>query len=76
MRDKYEVARIKKTYRRGMHIRLLKMDDIQAPPIGCEGVVQGVDGIGSVMVTWDTGSTLNVVPGVDEFEVLEDCDER
>lgn len=29
---------------------MIKMDDIQAPPIGTEGTVKGVDDIGSVMV--------------------------
>ena len=37
------------------------MDDIQAPPIGTEGTVKGVDDIGNILVTWDNGSSLNVV---------------
>ena len=42
------------------------MDDIQAPPIGTEGTVIGVDDIGSIMVRWDNGSGLSVVYGEDE----------
>lgn len=64
------VKRIKETYKPGMRIRLLKMDDVQAPPIGTEGTVQGVDDIGSVMVSWDNGSGLNVILGEDEIEVI------
>ena len=50
----------------GTRVRLLKMDDIQAPPIGTEGTVIGVDDIGSTMVRWDNGSGLSVVYGEDE----------
>ena len=41
------------------------MDDIQAPPVGTEGTVFGVDDIGSIMVRWDNGSTLSVAYGED-----------
>ena len=36
------------------------MDDIQAPPAGTKGTVRGVDDIGSIMVSWDNGSSLSV----------------
>ena len=54
-----------------MRVRLIKMDDIQAPPIGTEGTVKGVDDIGSVIVAWDNDSGLNVVLGEDEIEVVK-----
>ena len=44
------------------------MDDIQAPPLGTEGTVVGVDDTGSLLMHWDNGSHLNVVYGVDEVE--------
>ena len=69
-----EVSAIKKTYLPGMRIRLLKMDDVQAPPVGTEGTVQGVDDIGSIMVFWDTGSRLNVVLDEDEIEILSEIE--
>lgn len=72
MRIQEEVRTIKETYRPGMRIRLLSMDDIQAPPIGTEGTVIGVDDIGSVMVAWDNGSSLNAIPGIDEIEIVEE----
>ena len=54
-----------------MHpVRLLKMDDDQAPPIGTEGTVLGVDDIGSLLMVWDTGSSLNVVMGEDVVEII------
>ena len=51
---------IKEQYPKGTRVQLTHMDDIQAPPIGTLGTVMGVDDIGSIMVLWDTGSTLSV----------------
>ena len=76
MRSTYEVNEIKNKYLPGMRVRLLKMDDFQAPPIGTEGTVKGVDDIGSVMVAWDTGSSLNVIPDEDEIEILSGAGAR
>ena len=70
MISRTEVQKIRETYRPGMRIRLLKMEDIQAPPIGTEGTVRGVDDVGSVMVAWDTGSSLSVVLDEDWIEII------
>lgn len=59
-----------KKYPIGSRVRLLKMDDVQAPPIGTLGTVKGVDDILSVMVSWDNGSGLNVVYGEDQIELV------
>ena len=50
----------KRLYPEGCRVQLTSMDDPQAPPIGTQGTVVGVDDIGSIMVRWDNGSTLNV----------------
>lgn len=52
----------------GTRVRLVKMDDIQAPPLGTEGTVVGVDDTGSLLMHWDNGSNLNIVYGSDEVE--------
>ena len=54
----------------GSRVRLLHMDDVQAPPDGTLGTVQGVDDAGQIMVRWDTGSGLSLLPGIDEFEKI------
>ena len=59
------VKRLRKEYPRGCRVVLVRMDDIQAPPVGTEGTVFGVDDIGSIMVRWDNGSTLSVAYGED-----------
>ena len=41
------------------------MDDVQAPPVGTKGTVLGVDDTGSLLMRWDTGSSLNVIYGED-----------
>lgn len=59
------VEKIKAEYPSGTRVELVKMDDIQAPPVGTKGIVTGVDDIGSIMVRWDNGSGLNLVYGED-----------
>lgn len=55
------VERIRKQYPVGCRVELLRMDDVQAPPIGTKGTVRYVDDIGSLGVAWDNGSSLQVV---------------
>lgn len=70
MRD-YIIESLKKQFPVGSRVELIKMDDKQAPPIGTRGTVKGVDDIGSIMVAWDNGSSLNVIYGEDECRVLD-----
>ena len=56
----------------GSRLRLVKMDDKQAPPIGTLGTVRGVDDMLSLLVRWDNGSSLNVIYGVDYVEKVSD----
>lgn len=63
---------IREAFPVGARVRLIRMEDFQAPPIGTLGTVKGVDDIGSVMVSWDNGSSLSVVFGEDEIEVVGD----
>ena len=64
------VEDIRKQYPVGCRVELIKMDDVQAPPVGAMGTVIGVDDIGSIMVQWDCGSSLNVVYGEDAVRKL------
>ncbi len=65
------VERIRRQFPVGCRVELLRMDDIQAPPVGTKGTVTGVDDTGSVMVNWDNGSRLNVVYGEDLCRKIE-----
>ncbi len=70
MRSVEEIKRIKESYLPGIRIKLVKMDDIQAPPVGTEGTILGVDDIGSVMVAWDNGSSLKVFLEEDIIDII------
>lgn len=59
---------LRTTYPPGTRVKLIKMDDTQAPPKGTLGTVRGVDDAGSIMVSWDNGSGLSVVYGEDIIE--------
>jgi hypothetical protein len=64
------IVELKERYKEGERVELLQMDDIQAPPIGTQGTVIGVDDIGSIMVRWDNGSSLSVVYGEDHCKLI------
>lgn len=61
------LATLRNKYLQGSRVELLEMDDPQAPPIGTHGTVLGVDDTGSILVSWDSGSSLNVLFGVDKI---------
>lgn len=64
------VSMLRKAYPVGTRVLLRKMDDPQAPKIGTEGTVCGVDDAGSILVHWDNGSSLSVVYGEDACEKI------
>ena len=64
------IEKLKETYPVGTRVKLIQMEDIQAPPTGTLGTVYGVDAIGSILVKWDNGSMLNVIFRVDRIEKI------
>ena len=58
-----------KMYPAGTRVKLISMNDVQAPPEGTLGTVIGVDDMCSILVKWDTGSSLSLIYGEDVFEV-------
>lgn len=65
------LEKLRKQYPPGTRVELIRMEDIQAPPTGTQRTVTGVDDIGSIMVSWDNGSSLSVVYGEDSCRKLE-----
>ena len=61
MISKEIIEKLKEIYPSGTRVKLIKMDDVQAPPKGTLGTVYGVDALGSILVKWDNGSMLNVI---------------
>lgn len=65
------IEKLREKYPKGKRVVLIEMDDINSPPTGTKGTVIGVDDIGSILVDWDNGSTLNVIYGVDEVATID-----
>ena len=66
-----QIAALQRQYPRGTKVELLGMDDPQAPPTGTMGEILGVDAAGQILVRWETGSSLSLIPGVDSFRIAE-----
>ena len=64
------IEHLRQTYPAGTRVELLQMEAVQAPPIGTKGTVYGVDDTGSLLVSWDNGSGLNVIYGIDRVKKL------
>ena len=71
MPSKERIEALRKYYPRGTKLKLLAMDDPQAPPTGTMGEILGVDDAGQLLVRWETGSSLSLIPGVDSFRIAE-----
>ena len=67
-----QIAALRQEYPAGTMVQLLSMEDAQAPPPGTLGEVQGVDDAGQILVHWRTGSSLNLLPGIDIFRILRE----
>ena len=67
-----QIAALRQKYPKGMMVELISMEDMQAPPPHTLGEVQGVDDAGQILVHWQTGSSLNLLPGIDIFRILRE----
>lgn len=72
--SKETVEALCRRFPKGCRVELVKMDDPQAPPIGTQGIVRGVDDAGSIMVAWNNGSGLSVAYGEDVCWVIQQED--
>lgn len=82
-RDERQIALTRLNYPPGARVELIEMlDDPNPIPRGMRGVVQSVDGAGHIMMEWDNGRSLSLIPGVDNFrkltqqEILEEQNTR
>lgn len=63
--DKKTVETLRTQFPVDCRVVLDRMEDAQAPALGTQGTCRGVDDAGNVMVSWDTGGSLNVAYGAD-----------
>lgn len=54
----------------GTRVKLIQMDDVQAPSPGTLGTIINIDDLGDLLVSWDNGSSLKLIVGIDAFEVI------
>ncbi len=66
-----QIAALRERYPHGTRVELLGMDDPQAPPKGSMGEILGVDDAGQLLVRWETGSSLSLIPSVDSFRIMQ-----
>ena len=68
-----EIAYIRTLYPAGTRVELIEMDDPYCcPKPGDKGTVQGVDDMGQIMMHWDDGSSLSLVPRYDKFKIARE----
>lgn len=67
---KEKILSLRKQYIPGTRVRLLKMEDEQAPPIGTCGEVIFVDDMATIHVKWDNGCGLGVTFDEDVCEIV------
>ena len=72
--SKEQIAALQERYPSGTKVELLGMDDQQAPPTGTMGEILGIDDAGQLLVRWETGSSLSLIPGVDSFHIVQKGD--
>lgn len=67
-----ELEELRGKLKKGTVVRLVKMDDTQAPPIGTKGTVEHIDDTGTIFCHWENGSGLGLGYGEDEYEVVKE----
>ena len=66
-----QAERYKQSYPPGTRVILLNMNDPYSPvESGMRGTVQGVDDAGQILMKWDNGRSLSIIPGEDSFRRL------
>ena len=71
MNDWERLHRQTERYKQSTRIMLLNMNDPYSPvESGMRGTVQSVDDIGQLLMKWDNGRALALIPGEDSFRRL------
>ena len=70
--DEKKVEALKRRYPEGTRICLYSMENDPFPiPSGSRGTVLFVDDAGQLIMKWDNGSSLSLIPGEDRFHVIQ-----
>ena len=70
--DEIYINRLRKQYPEGTKVKLIWMNDYEAPPKGTIGEVIYIDDMGTIHVNWENGSSLGLVPRADAWEIIKE----
>jgi hypothetical protein len=65
-----EIDNLKRKYLKGMRVRLICMKYEEPVVSGTFGTIYGIDNLGQIIMEWECGSELALVPDLDEFELV------
>ena len=68
-----QIDALRRKYPAGATVELVSMEDAQSPPPGTLGKIHGVDDAGSILVNWQNGSSLSLIPEVDDFRIVKEA---
>ena len=72
-----QVEQIKENFPVGTVVKINSMQDPYRPiPRGTLGEVTGVDDVGSILMKWQNGQGLSLLPYEDDFDVISRPDEQ
>lgn len=63
--------KVKSIIMEGTLVRLIAMDDKQAPPSGTYGIINHIDDIGTIHTQWQNGSSLGIIYDLDNIEYIK-----
>lgn len=65
---------LREKYKPGTRVELIQMDDDPYSKLepGDKGTVTGVDDLGSLLIDWDCGSSLNLLYGIDDAVIINE----
>ena len=67
-----KLEQLRRRYPEGTRICLDRMENDSAPiPSGTKGTVIAVDDAGQLLMKWDNGRSLSLIPGEDRFHVIQ-----
>lgn len=70
--DEKKVEMLRQRYPKGTRICLDSMENDPFPiPSGSKGTVECVDDAGNIIMKWDNGRSLSLIPGEDRFHVIQ-----
>lgn len=74
--SKEKLEMLRKRYPAGTKVCLEAMEGEHQMESGLKGTVTYVDDIGQILVQWENGSSLSLIPGVDRFHKISGSEKK